>query len=182
MHTMKRLMDQLIRKLEGLGDLLSTDGRELLAIAFFHSASNALEEADYPACKYLCLRGMDVMPAHPEAIQLEDYLALVRRCKEQSLADIPVLPGRPPADKPAAAPADDTILDRLDLSEQEQKIVAFLRLHRKASEMELRTLLGTRRVAGVVNRLVQKAAAQGISLIAKKGMGEDGEVYEYVGT
>jgi hypothetical protein len=37
-------------------------------------------------------------------------------------------------------------------------------------------------VVGIVNRLVQKAASQGVSLIGKKGVGEDGEVYEYTGS
>jgi hypothetical protein len=83
---------------------------------------------------------------------------------------------------PGTAPAGSILTEQLGLSEQEQKIVSFLRLHRKTSEMELRTLLGTRRIAGVVNRLVQKAASRGISLIAKKGMGEDGEIYEYIGS
>jgi hypothetical protein len=74
------------------------------------------------------------------------------------------------------------ITDQLGLSEQEQKIVEFLRSHRKASEIELRKLLGTRRVVGIVNQLIQKAALQGVSIIEKKGVGEDGEVYEYTGT
>jgi hypothetical protein len=37
-------------------------------------------------------------------------------------------------------------------------------------------------VVGIVNRLIQKAEAQGLVLIAKKGVGEDGETYEYTGT
>lgn len=182
MHTMKRLMDLLIRKLEDRTESLSTEGKELLANAFFHSATNALEAADYPACKYFCLRGIDALPAHPKTLPMEDYLALLVRCKEHALVDCPVLPAHQPAEKPGTAPAGSMVTEQLGLSEQEQKIVAFLRHHRKASEMELRTLLGTRRIAGVVNRLVQKAASQGISLIAKKGMGEDGEIYEYCGS
>lgn len=182
MHTMKRLMDLLIRKLEDRTESLSTEGREILANAFFHSATNALEAADYPACKSFCLRGIDALPAHPKTLQMEDYLALLVRCKEHALAESPVLPAHQPVEKPGAAPAGSMVTEQLGLSEQEQKIVAFLRHHRKASEMELRSLLGTRRIAGVVNRLVQKAASQGISLIAKKGMGEDGEIYEYCGS
>lgn len=184
MHTMKRLMDHLIKKLNSQMASLTTEGKDLLAIAFFLSASNALEAADYPGCKFLCLSGMDVMPAHAGAIHLEDYLDLLRRCKELALADSPVLQEQPVAEKRVfvPSPAHEPETERLDLSEQEQKIVSFLRLHRKASEMELRTLLGTRRVAGVVNRLVQKAALQGMNLIAKSGMGEDGEVYEYIGS
>jgi hypothetical protein len=34
----------------------------------------------------------------------------------------------------------------------------------------------------MVNKLIQKAASQGLSIIEKKGVGEDGEVYEYTGT
>ena len=48
--------------------------------------------------------------------------------------------------------------------------------------MDLRKLLGTRRVVGIVNQLIQKAAMQGVSIIEKKVVGEDGEVYEYTGT
>ena len=48
--------------------------------------------------------------------------------------------------------------------------------------MELRKLLGTRRVVGMVNQLIQKTASKGLSLIEKKGVGDDGEVYEYTGT
>lgn len=79
-------------------------------------------------------------------------------------------------------PKAPVITDQLDLSEQEQKIIEFLRSHRKASEMDLRKLLGSRRVVGMVNQIIQKAASQGLSLINKKGVGEDGEVYEYTGT
>jgi hypothetical protein len=89
---------------------------------------------------------------------------------------------RPLQKRTDAAPAAQEISDQLGLTEQEQKIVTFLRSHRKASEMELRKILGTRRVVGIVNRLVEKAAAQGVSLIEKKGVGEDGEVYEYTGS
>jgi hypothetical protein len=37
-------------------------------------------------------------------------------------------------------------------------------------------------VVGMVNQIIQKAASQGLSLINKQGVGEDGEVYEYTGT
>jgi Flp pilus assembly protein TadD len=182
MRTMRRLMDQLIRKLEERRTTLSSEGREMLAIAFFLSASNAREGGDYSGCKYLCLCGMDVMPAHSRAIRLEDYLTLVRCCKEHALADRPVMQDRKDRDTPAAPHPEESIADQLGLSEQEQKILSFLRLHRKTNEMELRTLLGSRRVVGIVNRLIQKAASQGISLIEKKGMGKEGEIYEYTGS
>ena len=180
MFRLKRLMDMLVKRLEERRATLDSRGLELLAMAFFITASNALEETDYPGCKYYCLCGMDVMPAHTTLIRPEDFLRLIRTCKEKSVADRPIM-NAPQAYRRPAAPAP-SVADQLGLDEQEQKIVLFLRSHRKATEMELRTLLGTRRVVGIVNRLVQKAARKGLNLIEKKGVGEDGEIYEYTGT
>ena len=174
-------MDLLVKRLEEKRPGLGSRGLELLAMAFFITASNALEEADYPGCKYSCLCGMDVIPAHATAIRHEDFLRLIRTCKERSVADRPVMNTARSHRKPAV-PASLPVVDELGLDVQEQKIVQFLRLHRKATEMELRTLLGTRRAAGIVNRLVQKAAGRGMNLIEKKGVGEKGEIYEYTGT
>lgn len=145
-------------------------------------ATNALEEADYAGCKYCCLCGMDVMPHHSRTIRLEDYLRLIRECKEQSVADRPIMHTVQTRERAQKIPPAQAVTDQLGLSEQEQKIIAFLRSHRKASEMDLRTLLGTRRVVGMVNRIIQRAAREGLTLIEKKGIGEDGEIYEYTGT
>ena len=182
MYRLKRLMEQLIKKLEERRETLNSEGLELLAIAFFITATNAQEEMDYAGCKYYCLCGVDVMPAHSRAIRLEDYLQLIRACKERSIADRPIMNAPQTKKRTVAVPPVKIITDQLGLSEQEQKIVEFLRSHRKASEMDLRKLLGTRRVVGMVNQLIQKAAMQGLSIIEKKGVGEDGEVYEYTGT
>ncbi len=182
MYHLKRLMEQLIKKLEARRSTLNSDGLELLASAFFMSAANAHEEMDFAACKYYCLCGMDVMPAHARSISLEDYLHLIRACKERAIADRPIMNAPLTKKRGSPAPPLTTITDQLGLSEQEQKIIEFLRSHRKASEMELRKLLGTRRVVGMVNQLIQKTASKGLSLIDKKGVGEDGEVYEYTGT
>jgi len=182
MYRLKRLMEQLIKKLEERRETLNSEGRELLAIAFFITATNAQEEMDYAGCKYYCLCGVDVMPAHSRAIGLEDYLQLIRACKERSIADRPIMNAPLTRKRTVSVPPVKIITDQLGLSEQEQKIVEFLRSHRKASEMDLRKLLGTRRVVGMVNQLIQKAALQGVSIIEKKGVGEDGEVYEYTGT
>lgn len=180
MFRLKRLLDMLVKRLEEQRATLNSRGLDLLAMAFFITASNALEEADYPGCKYFCLCGMDVMPAYTTAIQPEDFLRLIRSCKEKSVADHPVM-NAPRVHRKPATPVP-SVTDELGLDEQEQKIVLFLRSHRKATEMELRTLLGTRRVVGIVNRLVQKAARKGMNLIEKKGVGEKGEIYEYTGT
>jgi hypothetical protein len=182
MYRLKRLMEQLIQKLEERRQTLNSDGLELLAIAYFITATNAQEEMDYAECKYYCLCGVDVMPAHSRAIRLEDYLQLIRACKERSIADRPIMNAMETKKRTVPVPPGKVVTDQLGLSEQEKKIVEFLRSHRRASEMDLRKLLGTRRVVGIVNQLIQKATLQGISIIEKKGVGEDGEVYEYTGT
>ena len=180
MFRLKRLMEMLVKRLEERRSTLNSHGLELLAMAFFIIASNALEEMDYPGCKYSCLCGMDVIPAYTAIIQPEDFLRIIRTCKEKSVADRPIMNAPRAHRKPAAPPL--SVTDQLGLDPQEQKIVLFLRSHRKATEMELRTLLGTRRVVGIVNRLVQKAARKGVALLEKKGVGENGEIYEYTGT
>ena len=182
MRQLRRLMDQLIHRLDERRATLGSAGLELLAVAYWLAAADALEEADYTGCKYWCLCGMDVLPAQTRAIHLDDFLRIIRDCKERSIADRPVMREQPVHSRHALAPAERAPADQLGLTPEEEKILAFLRSHRKASEMDLRKLLGTRRVVGIVNRLVQKAASQGLSVLEKKGFGEDGEVYEYTGT
>ncbi len=183
---MKRLTGQLVRRLEDRRATLGSDGCELLARAYLNAAAAAREEGDYPGCKYACLCGMDVLPAYPEKARLGEFLGLMRDCKERAVADRPVL-GTPAAATAkhanAAVPAPVPMAVAVPgLTAEEEKIVAFLRLHRKATEMDLRRLLGTRRVVGIVNRIVQKAAAAGIGVLEKKGVGDDGEIYEYCGS
>jgi len=182
MHRLKRLMEHLVKKLEERKTTLNSDGLELLSIAFFIAATSAHDEMDYASCKYYCLCGMDVMPAYPRTIRPENYLQLMQTCKERSIADRPIMNAPLTKKRPVAVAPAQIITEQLGLSEQEKKIVEFLRSHRKASEMDLRKMLGTRRVAGVVNQLIQKASLRGMNLISKKGVGEDGEVYEYTGT
>jgi tetratricopeptide (TPR) repeat protein len=182
MHRLKRLIEQLLTKLEARRATLNSEGLELLSMAFLIAGTNAHEEQDYTGCKHYCLSGIDVMPAFTRAIRLEDFLDLIRACKEKSVADRPIMNVPPTKKRAASSPPAQVITDQLGLTDQEAKILEFIRLHRAANEMELRKVLGTRRVVGIVNHLIQKAAAQGLLLITKKGVGEDGESYEYTGT
>lgn len=182
MHRLRRLMDHLIQRLDERRMSLNTEGLEQLAIAFLIAARNALEDMDYAACKRFSLRGIDVLPIHTSAIRLDDFLALIRACKEYSIADRPVMDLPVMKKTGASVPVVQQIRDELNLDEQEQKIVEFLRSHKRATETELRKTLATRRVAGIVNRLIQKATAKNMVIIEKKGVGEEGEVYEYAGS
>ena len=178
---MKRLTRQLIRCLEGRRQTLTSGDRECLAAAYLRDAMDALSRDDQAACLYNCLCGIEVLPPHSRTCRAEDFLDLIARTKEQMVADMPVM-ARPPAEKAAGSgEALRSMMDRMALSVAEQKIVAFLATHKRANETDLRRLLGTRRVAGMVNMLIRKARAQGIMLVEKKGMSAEGEVYDYCG-
>lgn len=75
--------------------------------------------------------------------------------------------------------SEDEILPNLD--DRERKLLAFLREHGEATEMDLRNILDTRRVAGIVNTLLSKTMNLGVSLLEKRGNGERGEIYGYIG-
>jgi hypothetical protein len=109
-------------------------------------------------------------------------LNLIKSCKDQSIADRPILDLPQIKRRTIHVPIAQQIKDELDLDEQEQKIVEFIRAHKKATEIELRKALNTRRVVGIVNRLIKKAAAKNVTIVEKKGVGDEGEIYEYVGT
>jgi len=181
LHRMHRLMDHLIRRLDERRMSLTTEGLELLSIAFLIAAKNALDESDYATCKRFCLRGIDVLPAHTRSIRPDDFISLVTECKEHAIADRPVIDQPVMKRSATQAPALGEIMGELDLDEKEQQILGFLHAHKKATELELRKALSNRRIAGIVNRLIQKAAAKNMTVIVKKGLGDEGEVYEYGG-
>jgi tetratricopeptide (TPR) repeat protein len=182
LHRMRRLTGELIRRLEERRELLGSAERESLAAAYLISAADALSREDYAACMHDCLCGIDVLPGYSRDCHPDDFLLLIHHTKEQMLTDCPVVTAPRPEKKATSLRPVQAICDIMALSEPEQKILAFLATHRRASETDLRRLLGTRRVAGIVNILIRKAAAQGIMLIEKKGMSAEGEIYEYCGT
>ena len=105
MHRLKRLVDQVIKRLTERRAGLSSDGLELLAGAFSIAAQRALDEADYAGCKYYSLCGLDVLPAQAAGCRMEDFLGLIRACKAQSIADRPVMQAAPIKKRvPAARP------------------------------------------------------------------------------
>lgn len=179
LYRMPRLLERLRMRLEGRVPELNSAGLELLALTLLVSASRALEATDYSTCKRLCLSGLDVLPATSHIILADDFLTLVKSCKERALCDLPVM-GAAPVEIPEEKAAKGDPERELDLDDPEKRIVDFLKTHRRATEMDLRTLLGTRRVVGIVNRIIQKASGKGLRIIEKKGISEHGEIYEYV--
>jgi len=179
-HHTPRLLFRLIERLEERRDKLSADGLEFLAVAYLVAGTNAIGEGNYSACKRYCLQGLDILPAYSTCIDTADFVAVLGRCKERAIVDLPVM-GE--AGGEAGISAREIPQVRISgLEPQEEKILEFLKLHRQASEADLRKLLGTRRVTGIMNKMIAKSVAQGVRLVAKKGSGEQGEIYEYTGT
>ena len=171
------------KSLAGVSERLTSKGREMLAAVYLYSAVDALECGNYEDCKWFCLSGIDVLPCYPETISIQDFSDILARVKGRAISERPIL-----MEKAAEASSEteeipqsgeEEILPNLD--EREKKLLAFLREHREATEMDLRSVLDTRRVAGIVNGLLAKTAEFGVTLIEKRGVGERGEVYGYVG-
>jgi tetratricopeptide (TPR) repeat protein len=178
-HQNKRLLERLIERLEERQASLSADGLEFLAVAYLVAGTNAVGEGDYTGCKRYCLKGLDILPAYSSCISTGDFMAVLGRCKERAVVDPPVMAGTA-AERISRRPEEPSA--RLTgLDKGEEKVLEFMKLHRRATEADLRKLLGTRRVAGIVNRLMAKASSQGVKIITKKGTGEQGEIYEYTG-
>jgi tetratricopeptide (TPR) repeat protein len=179
LYRQQRLLERLILLLEARITLLGTTGLEYLSVAYLLLASRALRERDFLRCKEFCLRGLDTVPVISTHIRPEDFLDLLRKGKDEGLCDLPVMESRKgPEGQGEFSEAFERFLETCDA--QERKIVEFLVEHREASEMDLRRLLNTRRVVGIVNRIAQKAAAQGLLVIEKRGSGEGGELYAYI--
>ena len=189
----RRVLDALVRKFSTETDHLGPEGTEVFARVCLSAAEEALEAGDYVRCKECCLHGLDLSRACTQ-----DFFEIMRRCKEATVAELPVFPfeggsagaatgtgaaGRGGGGATAAdrGGKNDVEGPDLGLDEREEALVAFLRQHRETNEEELRKVLGTRRVSGVVNRLIKKANDAGVALIEKQGMGEHGEVYVYCG-
>ena len=179
-HSTPRLLHHLIGRLEERRDELTADGLEFLAVAYLVAGTNAIGEGNHSACKRYCLLGLDILPALSTCIATADFVDVLRRCKERAIVDLPVMGDGHGVESISTREAPEVRISGLE--PQEEKVLEFLKLHRRASEAELRKLLGTRRVAGIMNRLVAKSVAQGVRPVAKRGSGEQGEIYEYTGT
>ena len=179
-YKLKRLRQALIVRLDSAVETLPTEGLEFFSVLLLVEGSFDMQEKDYFEAKQCGLRGLDVLPPFSSQIGTDDFTRLLSACKERSLTDIPVLPPRT-AKSPATGDTSPPPEILLGLDEKETAILEFLRAHRTGSEMDLRTVAQTRRVAGLVNRIIQKGAEKGVRIIEKKGIGENGEIYEYTG-
>jgi len=174
-----RLIERLVSMLGQRYALLSSDGLEYLAVACLVSAGIARREKDYLRCKEYCLRGLDAVPAIANHIRPGDFLELIQACKEEGVCDQLIMVTQIKGER-GEAEQDHALSEFMEnCNDQERRILEYLIEHHEASEIELRKLLNTRRVVGIMNRIIQKAAASGISVIEKRGVGDGGEIYAY---
>ncbi len=183
MYRIPKVMEQILARLTSVLEKLSSNGREMLAVGLLYAAGDALERQDYEECKWHCLLGLDVMPCYPAVIKVEDFMQLLSQAKGRALAERPVLLEKNAWLETTADPGSEPapVANLLDLDEREQQVIAFLKEHREATEMDLRTVLNTRRVTGIVNGILTKAAEKGVKIIEKRGVGDRGEIYGYTG-
>lgn len=181
-YRIPKVMDQVLTRLSAVLEKLSSNGREMLAVGLLYAAGDALERQDYEECKWHCLLGLDVMPCYPAVIKVEDFMQLLAQAKGRALAERPVLLEKSAYLQSVEQQDEATpVANLLDLDDREQVVVSFLQEHREATEMDLRAVLGTRRVAGIVNGILAKAAEKNVKIIEKRGVGERGEIYGYTG-
>ena len=186
LYKLDKTRELVQKKLSAAADELSADGREMLAALYLYSAVDAIESRSFEDCKWFCLAGIDVLPCFPDKIHIQDFNDLLIRAKGRALSERPILMEKTAAQvsEETAVPEEETAEEEVmpNLDEREKKIIAFIREHREATEMDLRALLDTRRAAGIVNALIEKTADLGLTLIEKRGTGERGEIYGYVGS
>ena len=178
-HQNRRLLARLIERLGERQEDLPANGLEFLAVSYLVAGTNALSDGDYMECKRYCLKGLDTLPADSSNIGTRDFLAVLDRCKQRAIVDPTVMNGKPAGNVRIKSREPSPVLTGLDPTEE--KVLEFIKIHRNVTETDLRKLLGTRRVAGIVNRLMAKSSSQGTKLITRTGCGEQGEVYEYTG-
>ena len=124
------------------------------------------------------------MPMTPKKVTPMMNRQLLAQAKGRALAERPVLLEKNAwleTATEASAEEPTPVANLLDLDEREQQVVAFLKEHREATEMDLRSVLNTRRVTGIVNGILTKAAEKGVKIIEKRGVGNRGEIYGYTG-
>jgi tetratricopeptide (TPR) repeat protein len=178
-HENRRLLARLIERLGERQEDLPANGLEFLAVCYLVAGTNALRDGDYMECKRYCLKGLDILPAYSSCIGTKDFIAVLDRCKQRTIVDPAIMNGKNVRNVRIESREPTPVLTGLDPGEE--KVLEFIKLHRCVTEADLRKLLGTRRVAGIVNRLMAKSSSQGVKIITRKGCSDQGEVYEYMG-
>ncbi len=173
------LISSLNQRFDETNALLSQHGREVYARCLTLAAEQDLQSGSPDRALEHSLAGLAIVPVDATTIA-ESLFALLIASKTQVLPDH--LPSR--INQIAKTPCPVSTGNQISLSwldPGEESVVEYLRKHRVCNEMDLRRVAGTRRVAGLMNRIMRKAEEQGVHLADKEGYSEFGEVYRYAG-
>ncbi len=173
------LLSTLNDRLASRAQLLTTRGRELAARGRCMAAESVLAAGSPDEGVEACLQGLAIVPVESVEVARSLFAVLIS-CKRQTLPDhIPACiqisrpaPGRSDSSSPAGFPWLDPV---------EEAVVGYLRKHRVCHELDLRKVAETRRVAGLMNRIMRKGMEHGVVIAEKDGYSEFGEVYRYAG-
>lgn len=173
------IIQQLAHRFAADVRLLSTTGRDLYARTLCLSAEISLASDSPDAGVKDCITGLSVVPVESVEVARSLFAVLIS-CKRRSLPDhIPsYLDSSSPVHPLGISPAE-VRFEWLDPAEEE--VVMYLRKHRICHELDLRKVAQTRRVAGLMNRIMRKADAYGVVIVEKDGYSDFGEVYRYAG-
>ncbi len=171
-HQNRRLLARLIERLCERQEDLPANGFEFLAVSYLVAGTNALGEGHYMMCKRYCLKGLDILPAYSSCINTRDFIAVLDRCKQRAIVDPSIMNGVSAGNVRIESREPSPVLTGLDPGEE--KVMEFIKIHRCVTEADLRRLLGTRRVAGIVNRLMAKVFVTGVKNYYKEGMWRPG--------
>lgn len=173
------IISLLNQRFEGNVSLLSLQGRELYAHCLSLESEHELQEGSPDKALKHIMTGLSVVPVDANSVT-ESLFALLVSSKTQVLPDF--LPSQISPVTKSSFPVNTTGQISLSwLDSGEGAVVEYLRKHRVCNEMDLRKVAGTRRVAGLMNRIMRKSEEHGIHLADKEGYSEFGEVYRYAG-
>ncbi|NLV26099.1 MAG: hypothetical protein GXY48_02870 [Methanomicrobiales archaeon] len=165
----------LHEKLQKKLPLLSSKGKSIYCQAASLIATEELHNGRYSDGLTLCLDALEKVPPHDQKMA-ENLFSVLMACKTPGLPVRYTIHDQTrdnyPSGKPLAIPG---------LTPAEESVLTYIRRHRVCSELELRSVCGTKRVAGLMNRLMRKTMAGGWQVLMKEGVSESGEVYRYEG-
>ncbi|HWQ64429.1 MAG TPA: hypothetical protein VN429_08425 [Methanospirillum sp.] len=173
------LISLLNQRFEGIVSLLSQKGRELYARCLSLESQHELQAGSPDKALKHALTGLSIVPVDASSVA-ESLFTLLVASKTQVLPDF--IPSQIcPATKPQGSLSNTGQISLSWLDPGEEAVVEYLRKHRVCNEMDLRKVAGTRRVAGLMNRIMRKSEEHGIHLADKEGYSEFGEMYRYAG-
>ncbi len=174
------ILRSLTDRLRPVFPLLSTNGRNVVSELLLCLAEDTRNRGLGKKGEEYCIEALSLIPAGREDKLSKRIFSELMHCKASCFS----LPDKyserklnqSQDNKPANSVSTITGLETV-----EEMVLSYLAGSKTCSEMDLRSVAGTVRVAGLMNRIIRKLSMQGLKLINKEGYGESGEIYRYIG-